>query len=105
MDLTEDAPVNISLAKGEFVENSKQIDIACNKARKLINQMFRYCWRDRSEVIVNPVFNVNNDLHESLYMIPSSIQFELDLSNEIIPIPQLDEANFNQIIVNKINSI
>jgi hypothetical protein len=36
-------------------------------------------------------------------MIPSSIQFELDLSNEIIPIPQRDEANFNQIIVNKIN--
>jgi hypothetical protein len=65
--------------------------------------MFSYCWRDQSEVIENPVFNVHNDLHESLDMIPSSIQFELDLSNEIIPIPQRDEANFNQIIVNKIN--
>lgn len=104
MDLTEDAPVNIGQAKGEFVENSKQIDIACNKARKLINQMLSYCRRDQSEAIENPVFNVNNELHESLdmirKMIPSSIQFELNLSDKIIPIPQLDEANFNQIIVN-----
>lgn len=33
-------------------------------------------------------------------MIPSSIHFELNLSDKIIPIRQLDEANFNQIIVN-----
>jgi len=82
MDLTEDAPVNIVQAKGEFIENSKQIDIACNKAKKLINKMLSYCQRDQSEAIENPVFNVNNDLHESLdmirKMIPSSIQFELN---------------------------
>jgi hypothetical protein len=78
MDLTEDAPVNMCLAKGEFIENSKQIDIARNKARKLINQMLSYCRRDQSEAIENPVFNINNDLHESLDMIPSSIQFNLN---------------------------
>ncbi len=82
MDLTEDAPVNIVQAKGKFIENSKQIDIACNKAKKLINQMLSYCQRDQSEAIENPVFNVNNDLHESpdmiRKMIPSSIQFELN---------------------------
>ncbi|MEN9756230.1 MAG: hypothetical protein RL755_417 [Pseudomonadota bacterium] len=103
-DLTENRPVNIDHIQNELMENSKQIDTACYKAKKLISQMLSYCRRDQSEAIENPVFNINNELCESLdmirKMIPSSIHFELNLSDKIIPIRQLDEANFNQIIVN-----
>ena len=103
-DLTENVPVNIDQIQSELIDNSTQIDIACYKAKKLISQMLSYCRRDQSEAVENPVFNINNELCESLdmirKMIPSSIHFELNLSDKIIPIRQLDEANFNQIIVN-----
>ena len=103
-DLTDKTPANIDHVQNEFFDNAKQIDVACQKAKKLINQMLSYCRRDQSESIENPVFNVNNELSESLdmlrKMIPSTIKFELNLSDKIIPLRQLDEANFNQIIVN-----
>ena len=103
-DLTENASVNTGVIQHEFFDNSKQIDIACRKATKLISQMLSYCRRDQNDAIENPVININNALHESLdmirKMIPSTIQFELNLSNKIIPLPQLDEAQFNQVIVN-----
>ena len=103
-DLTPSSLVDVENIKNELLDNSKQIDIACYKAKKLIAQMLSYCRRDQSEAVENPVFNVNNEIHESLdmirKMIPSTIQFELNLSDKIIPLQQLDESKFNQIIVN-----
>lgn len=103
-DLTQSPFIDVDNTKNEILDNSKQIDIACYKAKKLIAQMLSYCRRDQSEAVENPVFNVNNEIHESLdmirKMIPSSIKFELNLSDKIIPLRQLDESKFNQIIVN-----
>ncbi len=103
-DLTPSPLMDVENIKNELLDNSKQIDIACYKAKKLIAQMLSYCRRDQSEAVENPVFNVNNEIHESLdmirKMIPSTIQFELNLSDKIIPLQQLDESKFNQIIVN-----
>ena len=103
-DLTPSPLIDVENIKDELLDNSKQIDIACYKAKKLIAQMLSYCRRDQSEAVENPVFNVNNEIHESLdmirKMIPSTIQFELTLSDKIIALQQLDESKFNQIIVN-----
>ena len=103
-DLTPSPLMDVENIKSELLDNSKQIDIACYKAKKLIAQMLSYCRRDQSEAVENPVFNVNNEIHESLdmirKMIPSTIQFELNLSDKIIALQQLDESKFNQIIVN-----
>lgn len=103
-DLTANSQVSVDNIQNELLDNSKQIDRACHKAKKLISQMLSYCRRDKSEAIENPVLNVNNELHESLdmirKMIPSTIYFDLDLTDKIIPLPQLDESQFNQIIVN-----
>jgi signal transduction histidine kinase len=103
-DLTANAQVSVEDIQYELLDNSNQIDRACHKAKKLISQMLSYCRRDKSEAIENPVLNVNNELHESLdmirKMIPSTIYFDLDLTDKIIPLPQLDESRFNQIIVN-----
>jgi signal transduction histidine kinase len=103
-DLTDHSVVSVNNIQSDLLENSKQIDIACNKAKKLISQMLSYCRRDQSEAIESPVLNVNNELHESLdmirKMIPSTIHFDLDLTDKIISLPQLDESQFNQIIVN-----
>lgn len=103
-DLSKSTTANLNDIEEDLMGNSKQIDIACRKATKLISQMLSYCRRDQSESIENPVFNVNNELHESIDMlrkiIPSTIKFELNQSDKIIPLKQLDEANFNQIIVN-----
>ena len=103
-DLTANSQVSVDNIQNELLDNSKQIDRACHKAKKLISQMLSYCRRDKSEAIENPVLNVNNELHESLdmirKMIPSTIYFDLDLTDKIISLPQLDESQFNQIIVN-----
>jgi signal transduction histidine kinase len=103
-DLSKSTTANLNDIEDDLMGNSKKIDIACRKATKLISQMLSYCRRDQSESIENPVFNVNNELHESIDMlrkiIPSTIKFELNQSDKIIPLKQLDEANFNQIIVN-----
>jgi signal transduction histidine kinase len=103
-DLSKSTTANLNDIEDDLMGNSKQIEIACRKATKLISQMLSYCRRDQSELIENPVFNVNNELHESIDMlrkiIPSTIKFELNQSDKIIPLKQLDEANFNQIIVN-----
>jgi len=103
-DLTGNVPVNIEAIEHEFFDNAKQIDIACRKATKLISQMLSYCRRDQSDAIENPVLNINNELHESLdmirKMIPSTIQFKLNLSDKVISLAQMDESQFNQIIVN-----
>ena len=103
-DLTPSSLVDVENIKNELLDNSKQIDIACYKAKKLIAQMLSYCRRDQSEAVENPVFNVNNEIHESLdmirKMIPSTIQFELNLSDKVIALQQLDESKLNQIIVN-----
>jgi signal transduction histidine kinase len=103
-DLTADQVVSVDNIQHELLDNSIQIERACHKAKKLISQMLSYCRRDQSEAIENPVLNVNNELHESLdmirKMIPSTISFDLDLTDKIIPLPQLDESQLNQIIVN-----
>ena len=103
-DLTDNSAISVDNIQYEILDNTKQIDIACHKAKKLISQMLSYCRRDQREEIENPVLNVNNELKESLdmirKMIPSTIHFDLDLADDIIPIFQLDESQFNQIIVN-----
>ena len=103
-DLTDIKTANIDVIQNELFDNTNQIEVACNKAAKLINQMLSYCRREQDEFIENPVLDVNNELHESLgmirRMIPSFINFELNLTDKIIPILQLDESNFSQIIVN-----
>jgi hypothetical protein len=93
-DLTDKTMANIDVIQNELFDNTKQIEIACGKAKTLIDQMLIYCRREQDGIIKNPVLNVNNELHDSLEMIrrmiPSVIHFELNLSDKIIPILQLD---------------
>jgi nitrogen-specific signal transduction histidine kinase len=103
-DLTDKTMANIDVIQNELFDNTKQIEIACGKAKTLIDQMLIYCRREQDGIIKNPVLNVNNELYDSLEMmrrmIPSVIHFELNLSDKSIPILQLDESSFGQIIVN-----
>ena len=103
-DLTDKTMANIDVIQNELFDNTKQIEIACGKAKTLIDQMLIYCRREQDGIIKNPVLDVNNELHDSLEMIrrmiPSVIHFELNLSDKTIPILQLDESSLSQIIVN-----
>jgi signal transduction histidine kinase len=103
-DLTDKTMANIDVIQNELFDNTKQIEIACGKAKTLIDQMLIYCRREQDGIIKNPVLDVNNELQESLEMIrrmvPSVIHFELNLSDKTIPILQLDESSLSQIIVN-----
>jgi signal transduction histidine kinase/BarA-like signal transduction histidine kinase len=88
----------------EIISNSIQVEKACSKAANLIEKMLLYCRRNNEESIHNPIMNLNEKLNENLIMlrsmIPSSIIFKSDLDAHILELPELDESNFNQIIMN-----
>jgi signal transduction histidine kinase len=88
----------------EFLENSKQIQIATDKAVRLIEKMLLYCRRDGGGEIHHPVLNLNEVLEENLKMlrstIPTSINFERILVDQNLNLLNIDETYLSQIIVN-----
>jgi signal transduction histidine kinase len=90
--------------KAEITSNSAQINRACSKAADLIQKMMLYCRRDNDGNIHNPVLNLNEKIQENLSMIrgmmPSTVIFETHLVKQTLALPELDETNFNQILIN-----
>ncbi|MEN9896870.1 MAG: hypothetical protein RLZZ66_519 [Pseudomonadota bacterium] len=94
----------LSELKAEIIANSTQIDVACSKSAQLIEKMLVYCRRNVENYVHNPVLDLNAVLRENLQMlrsiIPSTIQFEVDLAEQNFDLSKLDETNLNQMMVN-----
>ena len=90
--------------KAEITSNSSQINRACLKAADLIQKMMLYCRRDNDGNTHNPVLNLNDKILENLSMIrgmmPSTVIFETHLVKQTLALPELDETNFNQALIN-----
>lgn len=95
---------NMEELKSDILSNSAQVELACTKATTLIEKMMFYCRRDGEESNHNPVVDLNHALQQNLTMIrgmiPSSVIFEMHFADNIVELPQLDESNLNQIIMN-----